>query len=255
MRIAIKLFASIILIVSTSVYSDDSTCFYTEKNFEGENTCLYSGQKIDLYAEFKKSLHSESDPKIIDNDSIQSIMIPSGMMATIYKNDNFNPPSFTLTESVNVNQLTRLGMRTEISSLKVLENKKFNCNINYTIFNAHKIKLPEAFGQYWHDERLLNRQVILIFNSQYHRKIEGYSINLLNGPNINVTENEIIFSDYNTLNQFTFEYKKNANELAFIIQLSGDFVQFQYIQTQKKQLVDISPIVSFKWLKTTNVNP
>ncbi|HFO2532521.1 TPA: GNAT family N-acetyltransferase [Yersinia enterocolitica] len=255
MRIAIKLFASIILIVSTSVYSDDSTCFYTEKNFEGENTCLYSGQKIDLYAEFKKSLHSESDPKIIDNDSVQSIMIPSGMMAKIYKNDNFSPPFFTLIESANVNQLKRLGINREISSIKVSENKNLNCNRVCTILSAHKINLSDAFGRYWHDGRLVNRQIILILNSKYSLKIEGYSINLSKGPSINVTENEIIFSDYNELNQFNFEYKKNANELAFIIQLSDDFVQYQYIQTEKKQLVDISPIISFKWLKEKQINP
>lgn len=211
MNIAIKLFISIILITSTSVYSNDTVCFYTENNFEGDNTCLYSGQQVDLYAEFKKSFHTESDPQIIDNDSVESINIPLGMMATIYKNDNFSPPFFTVTESINVNQLKRLRMRTEITSLKVSENKKLNCNINCTIFNTHKINLPEAFGQYWHDERLLNRQVILILNSKYYRKIEGYSINLINGPNINVTENEIIFSDYGTFNQFNFEYKKNAN--------------------------------------------
>lgn len=208
MRIAIKLFISIILIVSTSVYSDDSTCFYTEKDFEGENTCLYSGQKIDLYAEFKKSLQSESDPKIIDNDSVQSIMIPSGMMAKIYKNDNFSPPFFTLVESANVNQLKRLGINREISSIKVSENKNLNCNRICTILSTHKINLSDAFGRYWHDGRLVNRQIILILNSKYSRKIEGYSINLSKGPSINVTENEIIFSDYKELNQFNFEYKK-----------------------------------------------
>ncbi|CFQ35554.1 GNAT family N-acetyltransferase [Yersinia aleksiciae] len=258
MIIACKLLVIITLIISKIAYSDegdDEVCFYTEDYFQGEKTCLHSGRQIDLYHEYISSFLLETDPSIIDNDSINSINIPPGMMATIYKNDNFNAPFFSLTESINTKDLISIDMDNEISSIKVSENKKLNCNQKCIILDSYKITLPEAFGKYWNDERLVNKQILLIFNSQDHRKDDGYSINLLNGPNITVAEKEITFSDYSMFNKFAFEYVNNADKLAFIIQLSDDTVQFQYIQTLKEQLVDISPIISFKWIEVIDIAP
>lgn len=95
MKTATKWLVSIILALSKPGYSNnDSVCFYMEDDYQGESTCLHSGQEVDLYLEYKKSFHSVYPSPFIDNDSIRSIKIPSGMMAKVYKNDNFNPIFF-----------------------------------------------------------------------------------------------------------------------------------------------------------------
>ncbi|WP_222422760.1 hypothetical protein, partial [Yersinia aleksiciae] len=81
MIIACKLLVIITLIISKIAYSDegdDEVCFYTEDYFQGEKTCLHSGRQIDLYHEYISSFLLETDPSIIDNDSINSINIPPG---------------------------------------------------------------------------------------------------------------------------------------------------------------------------------
>lgn len=256
MKTATKLLVSIILALSKPGYSNsDSVCFYMEDNYQGESTCLHSGQEVDLYLAYKKSFSSAYISPVIDNDSINSIKIPSGMMAKIYKNDNFNPIFFSVTESISAKELSAIGMDNQISSMKVLKNEKLNCNQNCLILDAYEIKIPESFGQHWYDKRLINKQILLVFNNKTRVKGDGYSINLINGPNINVTEKGIVFSDLYMLNEFIFEYQEYSDELAFIIQPSNDIVQFQYIKTLKEQLVDISPIISFKWQEPAGIEP
>lgn len=256
MKIATKLLACIILALSKSAYPyDDNVCFYMDDEYQGESTCLHPGQEVDLYLEYKKLFHSAYPSPIIDNDSVNSIKIPSGMMAKIYKNDNFNPPFFSLTESIRAKELGIIGMNNEISSIRVSKNNKLNCNQNCIILEAYEIKIPESFGKYWDDNRLVNKQILLVFDNKTSGDGDGYSINLMNGPSISINKKGIIFADYNIFNEFIFEYRDNADELAFIIQLNNNIVQFQYIKTLEKQLVDISPIISFKWQEPFGIEP
>ncbi|MDA5535114.1 GNAT family N-acetyltransferase [Yersinia mollaretii] len=256
MQIALKLLAISVLTISKFAYSDETkVCFYTEDNYQGESSCFSSGDQVDLYNKHRESSYSEDNWPIIDNDSTRSIKIPQGMMTKIYSNDSYNPPFYSLTESVNADKLSSLEMYNEITGIKVSENKQLNCDQKCTIFDTYKINLAESFGDYWDDERLPNKQILLVFNSPNQGKDDSYSVSLSLGPSISMIQKGINFSDYNMFNKFMFAHKDNADELSFIIQVNDDIVQIQYIQTLDDELVDISPIISFQWLFNIDVEP
>ncbi|CNK71015.1 GNAT family protein [Yersinia mollaretii] len=256
MQTALRLLAITVLIISKFAYSDETNvCFYTEDEYQGESSCFASGDQIDLYNKHKESSYAEDNWPIIGNDSTRSIRIPRGMMAKIYSNDGFNPPFYSLTESANADQLSSLEMYNEITSIKVLENKRLNCDQKCTIFNIYRINLAESFGHYWSDERLPNKQILLVFNSPEQGMDDSYSVSLSHGPSISMIEKGITFSDYSMLNKFVFAYKDNIDTLSLIIQIKEDTAQIQYIQTLDDDVVDISPIISFKWVHNTDTAP
>nr|WP_050143243.1 GNAT family protein [Yersinia mollaretii] len=146
-------------------------------------------------------------------------------------------------------------MYNEITSIKVLENKRLNCDQKCTIFNIYRINLAESFGHYWSDERLPNKQILLVFNSPEQGMDDSYSVSLSHGPSISMIEKGITFSDYSMLNKFVFAYKDNIDTLSLIIQIKEDTAQIQYIQTLDDDVVDISPIISFKWVHNTDTAP
>ncbi|WP_042818114.1 GNAT family N-acetyltransferase [Yersinia wautersii] len=228
---------------------DPAVCFYTEDKFQGDSMCLAASQHIDLYSDTEGFANSERIILPIRNDSIKSIKVPIGMMTTIYKNDNFNAPFFELTENINLEKLKTLAMDNQLTSLKVSEKKGLHCNQKCIILEKHEINLPESFGEYWHDSRLVNKQVILSFNSRGGGGNDEYQINLKNGPEISILKNEITFSDYNMITKFSFNRIDNLDNLSFILQIEKDVVKVQYIQTLDDQLIDLSPITSFKWQK------
>lgn len=227
-------------------------CLYTEDNFQGSRTCLASNQQIDFYHDIEAIIESDRQALPIYNDSIQSISIPQGMIATIYKNDNFQFPFFKLTESITDNNLKALEMSDAISSIKVTQSKGLNCDQQCVILNSHKMKLADVFGEYWNDERLKNKQVLLVFKSQDIGESDNYDIKFFSSPAISINKIFITFSDHRMIDKFYFErYKKNDN-LSFIIQIKEDIVEVQYIQTLEHDLVDISPIISFDRDTETN---
>ncbi|KYP02319.1 hypothetical protein AU254_00900 [Yersinia pestis] len=64
------------------------------------------------------------------------------------------------------NQLTSLRHR----------KKGLYCDQKCIILEKHEINLPEVFGEYWHDSRLVNKQVILSFNSQENGINDDYKL-------------------------------------------------------------------------------
>lgn len=168
------------------------------------------------------------------------------MIATIYKDDNFRSPFFKLTESITDNNLKALEMSDAITGIKVSKIKGLNCDQQCVIVNSHKIKLADVFGEYWNDERLKNKQVLLVFNSQDIGENDIYDIKFFSSPAISINKRFITFSDHRMVDKFYFErYRKNDN-LSFIIQIQEDSVEVQYIQTLNHDLVDVSPIISFE---------
>ncbi len=170
----------------SSYHIDPAVCFYTEDNFQGDSTCLAASQHIDLYSDAEGFANSNRTVLPIHNDSIQSIKVPLGMMTTIYKNDQFNAPFFELTENINLETLKTLAMDNQLTSLKASEKKGLYCDQKCIILEKHEINLPEVFGEYWHDSRLVNKQVILSFNSQENGINDDYKINLTNGPSVRI---------------------------------------------------------------------
>nr|WP_145519078.1 GNAT family protein [Yersinia mollaretii] len=146
-------------------------------------------------------------------------------------------------------------MYNEVTSIKVLENKQLNCDQKCTIFNTYKINLAESFGNYWNDERLPNKQILLVFNSPNQGRDDSYNVSLSHGPSINMIQKGISFSDYSMLNKFIFMHQDDTDELSFIIQIEDNTVQIQYIQTLDDDVVDISPIISFQWLHDITLEP
>lgn len=230
-------------------------CFYTEDNYQGDSTCLASNQQIDLYHDSQGIINSSRNVLLIHNDSIKSITIPNGMMATIYKNDNFNTPFFELTDSITVNGLKSLGMDNEITSIKVSEKKEFSCDQQCIITENRRIKLADAFGSYWDNSLLKNKQLLLVFNSEGIYRNATYDIKLFNGPTISLNKGNIIFSDLSMVSKFYFNLYEEIDRLSFIIQVEEDIVKTQYIQTLNNNLIDISPIILFEWDNVMNNNP
>lgn len=224
-----------------------AACFYDEDKFQGNSTCLALNQKIDLYHDSQGIINSNRNSLLINNDSINSITVPQGMMATIYKNDNFNAPFFKLTEDTTANDLKSLGMVNNISSMKVSEDNDMSCDQQCVIIEDREIALPKAFGEYWHDTRLQNKQILLVFSSDGMGEDDNYEINFFDGPSIVMNERRIIFHDRNMINKFYFDRYEIIDNLSFIIQIKEDSVQTQYIQTLNNNLVDISPIISFEY--------
>lgn len=220
-------------------------CFYTEDMFQGSSTCLASNQQIDFYHDAEAIIESNREVLPIYNDSIQSVTIPQGMIATIYKNDDFNSPFFKLSESITDNNLKALGMSDAITSIKVSKSKGLSCDQQCIIVSNHKINLVDVFSAYWNDKRLKNKQVLLVFNSQDIGKNDSYDIKFFSSPAININKRIITFSDHRMIDKFYFERYKNSDKLSFIIQIKEDTVEVQFIQTLKNYLTDISPIISF----------
>ncbi|OVZ76854.1 hypothetical protein CBW54_21735 [Yersinia kristensenii] len=230
-------------------------CFYTQDQFEGESICLAANQQIDLYHDSESIIESGRDVLPIHNDSIRSITVPYGMTAKIYKNDHFNLPFFTLKENITEDNLKALKMSKSITGIKVTDKNGLNCDQQCAIINSHVINLPDSFGEYWSDERLQNRQVLLVFKTTGLGEDDNYDIKLFNGPSVSINRRMLIFSDYKMVNRFYFDrYKKNDN-LSFIVQIKRDTVQTQFIQTLKNNLVDISPIISFDWTNSIGSSP
>ncbi|CNH58934.1 acetyltransferase domain-containing protein [Yersinia frederiksenii] len=176
-------------------------------------------------------------------------------MATIYKNDNFNAPFFELTENISVKGLKSLGMDNEITSIKVSEKKEFSCDQQCIIIGNRRIKLADAFGSYWNNPLLKNKQLLLVFNSDGIYEDTTYDIKLFNGPTISLNKGNIIFSDLTMVSKFYFNLYEEIDRLSFIIQVEDSIVKTQYIQTLNNNLVDISPIILFEWDNMMNDSP
>lgn len=234
---------------------EPAICFYTEDQFQGDSTCLSSNQQIDFYHDSQGIVDSERHVLLIRNDSTKSIKIPQRMMATIYKNDDFNIPFFKLTESANDEDLKALGMHDDITGVRASKSTDMSCDQQCVIISDRSMELSDAFGQYWDDDRLPNKQVLFVFSSKGLGEDDNYSISLFDGPNISIIDRQIIFSDQKMINKFSFDRYKHIDKLSFIIQIKNGTVQTQYVQTLNNQLIDISPIISFEWLKKENENP
>ena len=66
-----------------SPVNNQAVCLFNDDKLSGKSMCFTSGENIDFL---------DRDDEVIENDSISSISIPDGMLATIYKNDNYNLP-------------------------------------------------------------------------------------------------------------------------------------------------------------------
>lgn len=57
------------------------------------------------------------------------------------------------------------------------------------------------------------------------------------------------------ITKFSFDRIDKFDKLSFILQIEKDIVQVQYIQTLDDQLIDLSPIISFKWTHMIDDTP
>lgn len=250
------LLVSIILITPTLAYSDENKiCFYTEDKFQGESICLASDEQRDLFSNRKLIIEPDSEALTIHNDSIKSIAIPPGMKATVYGNDNFNAPYFELTESITDESLKALRMSSAITGIKASKETGLSCDQQCVIISNHRIKLVDAFGEYWNDSRLKNKQALFSFNTDGLGENDNFDLTLLNSANITINKRIISFSDQQMRNKFYFERYKRSENLSFIVQVKEGTLQIQYIQTSKNSLIDASPIISFDWDNNIYTSP
>ncbi|CNG65364.1 N-acetyltransferase GCN5 [Yersinia enterocolitica] len=165
------------------------------------------------------------------------------------------PPFFKLTESITDNSLKALEMSNAITAIKVAESKGLNCDQQCVITNSHTIKLADVFGQYWSDERLKNKQILLVFNTMNLGEDDNYVLTLFNGAKININNSRVSFTNVKMDDGIYFERYQRSDNFSFIIQIDDDIVQVQYLQTLKNRLVNTSPIIFFDWDNHLSVAP
>ncbi|HHG9997769.1 TPA: GNAT family N-acetyltransferase, partial [Yersinia enterocolitica] len=121
-----------------SPVNNQAVCLYNDDKLSGKSMCFAPGESIDFL---------DRDDELIENDTVSSISIPNGMLATIYKNDNYNLPYLNLMESIGQRDLADLDMDNQISSVKVSNSPIEGCSKRCVILNRMQLPLSDIFAQ------------------------------------------------------------------------------------------------------------
>lgn len=103
-----------------------AACFYEFDGFSGESFCLSGNESIDLYQNNKPA----NKYHIVNpfNDRISSISIPDDTHVTIYADDEYTGKYFVLMNNFSSDELEKIGMSKEITSIKVVQQEAFICD-------------------------------------------------------------------------------------------------------------------------------
>ncbi|CNE84961.1 N-acetyltransferase GCN5 [Yersinia nurmii] len=224
---------------------DIAACIYNFIHFTGDSMCISPGENVDLYTENIKLRNNGKDRLPLNNDAIESIRIPKGIKVEVYKNDGFKAPYFQLIENTDYTDLEKIGLQSQISSIKVYENDLLTCDYNCIVWKRAEFNIPRSFGSYWNDSRLPNKQVLLVFDISKFK--DDFEITLTNGPKIDKKEDSVLIKDKDDIFNYPFEISSKANKISIIYQFKRDTVQVQYIESLNTVFLGASPLISYKW--------
>ncbi|EKN3725810.1 GNAT family N-acetyltransferase [Yersinia enterocolitica] len=194
--------------------------------------CFASGENIDFL---------DRDDEVIENDTISSISIPNGMFATIYRNDNYNPPYFNLMESIGQRDLAALGMDNQISSVKVGNSPIEDCSKRCVILNRMQLLLSDIFAQRWDDSTYPNKQVLLSFDINDQ---SDFMVELTLGPIIWFSKRDIfIFNSYDS-EPLEFRLHSDANRFSLLFHLNSNNVAVDYMESHDTEQIALSPTIT-----------
>ncbi|CNH39076.1 N-acetyltransferase GCN5 [Yersinia thracica] len=206
-------------------------CFYTEDNFQGEYICLVPPIMMDLYNTGDYNL----------NDRISSIKIPEDVQVAIYKNDNFNPPYYTLTESIHLKGLEKIDMAGQISAVTTAESLGF-CDQNCVIIKHHKLELKRTFNQPLSTSENTNKLVLMNFDINSD---SNYSVGFSHYPNIIIVDKNLFFYSSEQNKPLYMKLSEDADNLSLLFKLNDHQIQFQYLEAKGTE-----PLNTPFWINT-----
>ncbi len=216
-----------------------AACFYEFDGFSGESFCLSGNESIDLY----QNINPGRPYRIVNplNDRISSISIPDDTQVTIYKDDEYTGTRFVLMNYFSLDELEKIGMSREITSIKVDQQEMFICDQYCVVKGILSIPLGYGFGPYWLDDRIRNKEALVSFNFSGH---DNYSLDFFNDIIIKIVDKMILFVHKSAKeNSFVFELDKRSDTLSFLLRFNGGYSEIQFIESVGSQPLYISPIV------------
>ncbi|HDL6961099.1 TPA: GNAT family N-acetyltransferase [Yersinia enterocolitica] len=194
--------------------------------------CFSPGENIDFL---------DRDDEVIENDSISSISIPDGMLATIYKNDNYNLPYLNLMESIGQHDLADLGMDNQISSVRVANSPIEGCSERCVILKKIQLPLSDIFAYHWSDPNYPNKQVLLSFD------INDQSIfmtELSLGPIIWFSNRDLfVFNNQHDSEPLVFRIHPDANRFSLLFHLNSNRIAVDYMESRGTEQIALSPTI------------
>ncbi|HDL7800201.1 TPA: GNAT family N-acetyltransferase [Yersinia enterocolitica] len=178
---------------------------------------------------------------MIGNDKTSSIHIPDGMLATIYKNNDYSPPYFNLTESIGQHDLAGLYMDNRISGISVSNVPIEGCSEHCVIIKRRKLPLVDIFSQYWDDPTYPNKQVLLSFDINDK---SDFMVELSLGPIIWFSKKEVIIFDSNNNEPLVFLIHPDANRFVLLFHLNNNNIAVDYMEGRGTEQIALSPTIT-----------
>lgn len=187
----LMIFFTLILTENVSA-QQGKVCFFANNNYTGKSICAGQGQEV-------------SDLKDEWNDKISSIFVPSGMIVTVYENNDFSGKLLTFRDDVDLfSSRSWADLNNEISSFRVRSAACFYEQDNF---------LGESIC-------LSGNEYVDLFNNTDRRRKQSHILNPLNdqissiklpqNTQVTVYKNDNYSGDYFTLTDdyLTFDLKK-----------------------------------------------
>ncbi|MBW5838335.1 GNAT family N-acetyltransferase [Yersinia enterocolitica] len=195
--------------------------------------CFAPGESIDFL---------DRDDELIENDTVSSISIPNGMLATIYKNDNYNLPYLNLMESIGQRDLADLDMDNQISNVKVSNSPIEGCSKRCVILNRMQLPLSDIFAQNWDDPNYPNKQVLLSFDINDQ---SVFMTELSLGPIIWFSNRDLfIFNNPQNSEPLVFRIHPDANRFSLLFHLNNNRIAVDYMESHGTEQIALSPTIT-----------
>lgn len=218
-----------------------AACFYEQDNFLGESICLSGNEYIDL---FNNTDRRRKQSHVLNplNDQISSIKLPQNTQVTVYKNDNYSGDYFTLTDDYSAFDLQKIGMDYSISSIQVSQQEYFICDQYCVVKDRMIIPIQYAFGRYWSDERIGQKQTLVSFvlNDQ-----GNYSIEIIDGGIFKIIGREVFFIHESRINSSIFKLSNESDTLSMLSTFNGGYFEVQFMESIGEQVVYYYPLITY----------
>ncbi|WP_049633388.1 hypothetical protein [Yersinia aldovae] len=178
---------------------------------------------------------------MIGNDKTSSIYIPDGMLATIYKNDDYSPPYFNLTESIGQRSLADLDMDNEISSISVANAPIEGCSERCVILKRMQLPLSDIFAESWSDSSHPNKQVLLSFDISDH---SVFMTELTLGPIIWVSNRDLFIFNQQNSEPLAFRLHPETDRFSLLFHLNSNNIALDYMESRGTEQIALSPTIT-----------
>lgn len=216
-----------------SPVNNQAVCLYNDDKLSGKSICFAPGESIDFL---------DRDDELIENDTVSSISIPNGMLATIYKNDNYNLPYLNLMESIGQRDLADLDMDNQISNVKVSNSPIEGCSKRCVILNRMQLPLSDIFAQNWDDPNYPNKQVLLSFDINDQ---SVFMTELSLGPIIWFSNRDLfIFNNPQNNEPLAFRIHPDANRFSLLFHINSNNIAVDYMESRGTEQIALSPTIT-----------